>query len=582
VRRHGPMVLAACRRQLRGDDAEDAFQATFLVLARRAAAVARPERLGPWLYGVAFRVARQARRRCARAVLLESPESLAASPDDPARHEADAIIDEELSALPDRLRAVLILCCLQGASREEAAARLNVSPGAVKGLLERGRQRLRERLIRRGLIGCVLPPLIPGAAVPERLAATAIQTIFNNGASDAVASLAQGVLNAMTFFRWQTWLALAGVVLLCASAALALPSAGTQGAKPLALRSSADKEKPKQGSSEPEPKKAAEIDLKTKLTALVWVGDRQLAALDESAQVRLWEPASGKVTKLERQKGAVTVLTAARDGKTLVMGGEIGATVWDVGTRKLLWSVERDSGLTALALSPDGKTLAVAGNSNEVLFYQTASGKARGTYRLPDLKAGVRSLAYSGDGKRLVVGVLITLNEGRFWNELNALDVTTGKELAKTSGSGGKDKERDKTTDHRLPLVASPDGKWYAGAAWDDSILTSSPFVSYRSQARGVTGLAYLPDNATLAVAARDGTVRLVNPKKLTGDEKEDKKTAEKAKPGDAAILKGQGTVVALSLSPDGKTLAWANASGKVKLIAVAKMLKDHAVEQKK
>jgi WD40 repeat protein len=386
----------------------------------------------------------------------------------------------------------------------------------------------------------------------------------------------------MTFFRWQTWLALTGVVLLCASVALALPNAESQQPKAAVLRIADDKEQPKQDRDEPEPKKPAEIDLKATVTALVWVGNRQLAALGDDAMVRLWEPASGKVTKLERQKGAVTVLGATSDGKTLVTGGDVGAMAWDVGTRKVQRTLVRQSaGVTALAVSPDGKTLAVAGNSNEVTLWDKAAGKVVATYRLPDLKAAVHSLAYSGDGKRLIVGVMVTLNEGRFWMELKALDAATGKLLATTSEPGGRDEQRQKASAHRLPVAASPDGKWYAGAAWDDTVLTSSPTVSYRSQARGITGLAYLADNATLAVAARDGTVRLVNPKKVTGDEKEDKKAAQKVKPGDAAVLKGQGTVVALALSPDGKTLAWANASGKVKLIAVAKLRKDHAVVQK-
>jgi RNA polymerase sigma factor (sigma-70 family) len=578
VRRHGPMVLAACRRQLRADDVEDAFQATFLVLARRAGAVAQPERLGPWLYGVAFRVARQARRQAARGTLLESPEALAAPADDPCLGEMGAILDEELAALPERHRAVLVLCCLQGVSREEAAARLKLSPGAVKGLLERGRERLRERLTRRGLAAYVIPPVIPGPALPERLAAATIQTMRGASASGSVAALAEGVLRSMNLLRWQTWLSLAAVALLCAGTALAMQRDNAP--QPIALRPAA--EQTAQDKAEPEPKKSAtEIDLKTPINALVWAGDKQLAVGGNNGDVRLWDLKSGKVTKLVGLQKPVRALAATADGTTMASADADGLILWDLETSKPKWSSTTKTAITSLALSPDGKALACADDSNQVVIREVESGKLLAMTRLDELKAAVRSVAYSPDGKRLLVGILVTLNEGSFWNELKALDAKTGKVLAKTAEPGGKDDKRARASAHRVPVTTSPDGKWYAAAAWDDTILTSSPFVSYSTKARGITGVAYLADSSTLAVAARDGTVRLVNPKKVTGDE-DKKAAAENARAGDVAVLKGQGQIVALALSPDGKALAWANAAGKVKLIAVAKLRKDHAIEQKK
>src|SRR5262249_47322227 len=157
VRGPGPVVLGALRRQLpRAEDVEDAFQATFLVLARRAGAIGRPEAVSAFLYGVALRIARKARRRRSAVPL---PDDL---PDQaPARDDAlAALVDEELDRLPEKSRPPIVLCCVEGLSREEAARRLGQSEGAVKGLLERGRQRLREQLDRRGVPAGLFPAAV--------------------------------------------------------------------------------------------------------------------------------------------------------------------------------------------------------------------------------------------------------------------------------------------------------------------------------------------------------------------------------------------------------------------------------------
>jgi RNA polymerase sigma factor (sigma-70 family) len=152
VVRHGPMVLGVCRRILvSAHDADDAFQATFLLLARKAARLRAPDRLGPWLYGVATRVARKARTRAGRhrhEALIEYP---ARDWPEPGWSDVMPIIDAELGRLPSRHRDVLILCLLEGASAEEAAQRLGCPVGTVKSRLARGRQSLRDRLMHRGI-----------------------------------------------------------------------------------------------------------------------------------------------------------------------------------------------------------------------------------------------------------------------------------------------------------------------------------------------------------------------------------------------------------------------------------------------
>jgi RNA polymerase sigma factor (sigma-70 family) len=155
VRRHGPLVLWVCRRVLGGlPDVEDAFQATFLVLARRAGSIADPDRLGNWLYGVALRIALKARallrKRLAREKQVRRLDPFAA-PAAVTDDDLAAVLREELSRLPAKYRAAVGLCYLEGKSNTEAAGLLRWPTGTVKGRLARARELLRTRLARRGL-----------------------------------------------------------------------------------------------------------------------------------------------------------------------------------------------------------------------------------------------------------------------------------------------------------------------------------------------------------------------------------------------------------------------------------------------
>jgi TIGR03009 family protein len=155
VRRHGPMVLATCRRVLRHEhDAEDTFQAVFLVLARKAGAIRWRRSVSAWLHEVAVRLARKAKAQAARRRDRESrPECARATElgDDITWRDLRPVLDEELHRLPEKYRAPLLLCCFEGKTRDEAARQLGWSLGAVKGRLERGRDLLRLRLTRRGI-----------------------------------------------------------------------------------------------------------------------------------------------------------------------------------------------------------------------------------------------------------------------------------------------------------------------------------------------------------------------------------------------------------------------------------------------
>jgi RNA polymerase sigma factor (sigma-70 family) len=155
VRRHGPMVLGVCRRVL-GDHhaAEDAFQATFLILVRKAGTLVRPDLVANWLYGVAYRVARKARAQAPAPAELprQVMDMRSGEPDtEVVWRDVRRVLDEEVQRLPEKYRMPVVLCYLEGQTNEEASRRLGWPLGTVAGRLSRARDLLRSRLIRRGL-----------------------------------------------------------------------------------------------------------------------------------------------------------------------------------------------------------------------------------------------------------------------------------------------------------------------------------------------------------------------------------------------------------------------------------------------
>jgi RNA polymerase sigma factor (sigma-70 family) len=201
VRRYGGAVWSVCRRLVdREQDAEDAFQATFLVLARKAAAIRGGASLPAWLHGVARRVAANLRRDARRRADTEAAAAGLGRRGgaDLTWQEGLAALDEELARLPGRYRAVLIACCLAGRSRDEAAAHLGWSQGQVKGRLERAREMLRRRLESRGLCLATLLVAAAAAGAPAALLAATVQAAAPGAASAKVALLVEGALQSMS------------------------------------------------------------------------------------------------------------------------------------------------------------------------------------------------------------------------------------------------------------------------------------------------------------------------------------------------------------------------------------------------
>jgi RNA polymerase sigma factor (sigma-70 family) len=196
VERHGPMVLGVCRAVVRDEhEAHDAFQATFLVLVRRARSLWVRETIGPWLHGVAWRIAMRARAAAGRRKRHERRAAeMASRPVEGAGPaEAEALIHEEVNGLPDRFRTAVVLCDLEGLTTDQAAARLGSPVGTVRSRLTRGRDRLRARLIRRGLAPAIGAAVASGkvsaaAVVPAALAEATVRVAVDFAGVGAVSA----------------------------------------------------------------------------------------------------------------------------------------------------------------------------------------------------------------------------------------------------------------------------------------------------------------------------------------------------------------------------------------------------------
>jgi RNA polymerase sigma factor (sigma-70 family) len=238
VRRHGPMVWGVCRRVLRNyHDAEDAFQATFLVLVRKAASIASRELLANWLYGVAQQTALNARttsakRRARERQVAQMPEPQTVPQE--GWHDLQPLLDKELSRLPDKYRIPIVLCDLEGVTRKKAARQLGVPEGTVAGRLARARTMLASRLARHGLglssgvLAVLLAQNGASAGVPTSVVSSTIQaaTLLTAGQGAAagmisapVAALTEGVLKTMLLSKCKTaTVVLLAVVLLAGGA----------------------------------------------------------------------------------------------------------------------------------------------------------------------------------------------------------------------------------------------------------------------------------------------------------------------------------------------------------------------------
>lgn len=246
VERHGPMVLRICRTILRdGHDAEDAFQATFLVLARRAASIRSRSSLASWLHGVARRVASSARsaatrRRKHERKAADRADRAESFLDEPRWEDLAQVLHEEIDRLPERFRAPIVLCDMEGLTEGQAAQRLGRPVGTIRSQLARGRQRLRFRLTRRGLApatvvlvveraGCSAQAIVASrlfsATIPPTMPFAAARATTAGMVSAAAAALAEEFLGSMFMARIKN-------TVMAALAAIAIATAGAFALEP--------------------------------------------------------------------------------------------------------------------------------------------------------------------------------------------------------------------------------------------------------------------------------------------------------------------------------------------------------------
>ncbi len=334
VRRHGPMVWGVCRRLLDLHDAEDAFQATFLVLVRKAASVRPREMVANWLHGVARQAALQARRTTVRRRARERQSTR--TPDPPAaerqpEHDLRFLLDQELGRLPEKYRAAVVLCDLEGRSRKEAARQLGCPEGTVAGRLARARAMLARRLARRGLpaAGGVLAGALwqgtASACVPASVASSTVRAAGRLAAGQAtdgvvsagVLALSEGVRKAMLLTRLKVAaVAVLLVAALCCGAGLLFQSRATA------------QDRPPEGSK----RDAAKGGEKAKLGEHADAVRKELERLQGTWEIASWEIPGGNLPLPDDKELRTLTVEGAR--ATLRVGKQEIVTTWLIDPEK--------------------------------------------------------------------------------------------------------------------------------------------------------------------------------------------------------------------------------------------------------
>jgi len=383
VARHGPMVRGVCLRLLGNHaDADDVFQATFLVLARRAGAVRQPGAVGAWLHGVACRLARKVRSRPGREISLDPQVTIADASDpfaDASWHELHCLLDEELERLSERFRLPLILCYLQEMTRDEAAARLGWSVRTLDRRLQRGRELLQARLQHRGVEAGTLATAGLGvnvlrAGVSSELAASttraAVAFALGQTLKGPAAVLAEGAIRMLTMLHWK-WAAGMVMALGLLAAAVTMLVPGADPVQPPARGALAGNQAP-----------------------------ADVAGLPAGAVARLGSPAF-------HQGETITRLQFSPDGRRILSLSNKDLIVWEAanGTEVLhLTTAKAENGeFQMVTFTPDGKAIAAVYADGMARVWNADNGKELFSRRLCDETLNSSQIIPAPDGRRVLI-----------------------------------------------------------------------------------------------------------------------------------------------------------------------------------
>jgi RNA polymerase sigma factor (sigma-70 family) len=458
VGRHGPLVLAVCRNVLRDlHAAEDAFQATFLVLAKKAASIRQAQALGPWLHRVAYRIALAARAAAARRHDRErQTQTMAqAAPADLGSNDWQAVLHEEVNRLPDKYRVPVVLCYFEGKTHQEAANQLGWPLGTLKGRLARGRDLLRNRLARRGVALTVATwaGIESAEAVGGPLSATlldaTVKAAVRGTVSAPVAALAKTALRTLLLTRLKlAAFVLLGLATVALGAGAVLNRARFDGwltqergslgeTRPdlAQVRTDAD--------GDPLPAGArlrlgsARFRHGDRMIAMAYAADgRTLLTAGQRGLVHTWDAKTGRPHATFRHAALTFTgpVAFSHDGDLSATTAPIDLDEKPLPPRKIILSrlsknevlrtlemPGRGGNVHSVAFSGNGKYVAVA-SEDWITYWDCASGQEIRRFQVAGWHAYAETIALSRDGKLLVAKVAPPSQPIRVW------EMATGKE----------------------------------------------------------------------------------------------------------------------------------------------------------
>ena len=605
VKRHGPMVLDVCQSVLRHtQDAEDACQTTFLVLAKKAGSIRKKTSVASWLHGVAYRLARKLELSRKPAPEPVSGERMAANPlDELTWREVRQIVHEELDRLPEKYRQPLILCYLEGQKLEQAARQLGLTAGTFKGMLTRGRDKLRQRLRQRGLamaaplFAGMLAPAAANAMFAKTTAQAAVLLVSGKALGDGISVQAAALLKwgmsamAMTTLKVGVALLLAAVML---AAGVDLATHGIPVTQPAAAKQQAapngqqllDVKQPAKPKEQPrvdfhgDPLPAgavARIGNAKFLQAggpykfpIAYTPDgKQLISIAGGNAVLFWDAATGKELRRIAVVGHfIYTFVLSPDGKTLATVGQTypNIRIWDVATCKEIHQITIEVLKTAkdaeepptAAFTPDGRSFAAYRGDGIIRLWDTATWQAKQslqpfskgatTPQLTDPEAP--SYHFLPDGK-----TLISTWDGKNYNGITWWDIATKKQIRRL--------EVEQAGPFGAMIKVSPNGKCLAGLLkgrvlcfWNTATgeEIGRTDLEFKGKGRGCC-FCFSPDSQILACNVIDTKETIFFAANIGKEIRRWK---------DGAAVSNMGAVSNMAFSPDGKTLAQSVRGGMV------------------